>query len=309
MISVITPVFNAEPFLERAIQSVLIQKEVSEFLLVDDGSTDNSWNIIQSYEKVDSRIIGMKHPDKKNHGRSKSRNYGIRRASNDLIAFLDADDYYLPNRFKKDLIILEKKEVDGVYNALGVHFYDSYDGDKNIPHVLTRITEKIEPENLFEHMSPIGKKGWFSGDALTVKRQAIIGVGMFNEKLKVAEDTELWIKLALKYNLSPGEIVEPVAKRGIHNSNVFNDRAKYKLPQLIMYHNLVSWAYKNEIKESRRNILINKYLKTLKNFSGESYIIYVKNWIYLMAISPRLILNRSYWKGFKKYIKIVGLKL
>jgi len=306
MISVITPVFNAEPFLERAIQSVLIQKEVSEFLLVDDGSTDNSWNIIQSYEKVDSRIIGMRHPDKKNHGRSKSRNYGIRRASNDLIAFLDADDYYLPNRFKKDLIILEKKEVDGVYNALGVHFYDSYDGDKNIPHVLTRITEKIEPENLFEHMSPIGKKGRFSGDALTVKRQAIIGVGMFNKKLKVAEDTELWIKLALKYNLSPGEIVKPVAIRGIHGSNVFNDRAKYKLPQLIMYRSLVGWAFKNQIKESRRYLLINKYLKTLNKVSGESVFFFVGKWISLMVISPQLIFNKVYWNGLKSYIMSVS---
>ena len=306
MISVITPVFNAEPFLERAIQSVLIQKEVSEFLLVDDGSTDNSWNIIQSYEKFDSRIIGMRHPDKKNHGRSKSRNYGIRRASNDLIAFLDADDYYLPNRFKKDLIILEKKEVDGVYNALGVHFYDSYDGDKNIPHVLTRITEKIEPENLFEHMSPIGKKGRFSGDALTVKRQAIIGVGMFNKKLKVAEDTELWIKLALKYNLSPGEIVKPVAIRGIHGSNVFNDRAKYKLPQLIMYRSLVGWAFKNQIKESRRYLLINKYLKTLNKVSGESVFFFVGKWISLMVISPQLIFNKVYWNGLKSYIMSVS---
>lgn len=303
MISVITPVYNAEFFLERTIQSVLIQKEVSEYLLVDDGSTDNSWKIIQSYQKIDKRIIGLRHPDGKNHGRSKTRNLAIIKASNELIAFLDADDYYLPNRFKNDLVILENNEVDGVYNALGVHFYDTYTGSKEIAQVLTTFTEKIEPENLFENMSPIGKKGRFSGDALIIKREAIMDVGMFNEKLKVAEDTELWIKLSLKnYKLVPGEIVEPVAKRGIHDTNVFNKRTKYKLPQLIMYHSLVNWGYKNNVNEARINILLRKYLSVLEKFSNKNVFVYIRKWVYLLLVTPKLATNKKYWRGLKKFL-------
>src|SRR5690554_1394126 len=112
MISVITPVYNAEKYLAKNIESVLKQKNVSEHILIDDGSTDNSWQIILEYSTVDKRIIPIQHPDKKNHGRSKTRNLGIRKANNNLIAFLDADDYYLDQRFEKDLLLLQNHDVD-----------------------------------------------------------------------------------------------------------------------------------------------------------------------------------------------------
>lgn len=303
MISVITPVYNAEAFLSRSIQSVLIQKEVTELILIDDGSTDNSWNIIQSFKNKDSRIIALRHYDKKNHGRSKTRNLGIKKATNNLIAFLDADDFYLENRFQKDLNILSKdKTIDGVYNALGIYFYDSYKGSKNISHVLTTMNKEIKPEDLFEKMSPIGKEGWFSGDAFIVKRDALIEVGLFNENLYVAEDTELWIKLALKYNLIYGDIKEPVAKRGVHGDNVFYDRQKYRLPRLLMYESLIVWAINNEISINRINILIDKYLETLKDFCGNNFLIYFQKWTYLLFATPKLVFKVNYWKALYKYL-------
>ena len=81
MISVITPVFNASRFLNKTIESVLSQKEVMEYIIIDDGSTDGSWEISNEYAKKDRRVICLQHSDKKNHGRSATRNLGIKAAS------------------------------------------------------------------------------------------------------------------------------------------------------------------------------------------------------------------------------------
>jgi len=256
------------------------------------------------YENISKKIIVLKvlqHPDKKNHGRSKTRNLGIKTASNELIAFLDADDFYLDNRFKNDLKILENRNIDGVYNAIGIHFYDSYKGDTNIPHVLTTLKSKILPEELFERMEPFGSQGWFSGDGFIVKKQCLIDVGMFNEKLIVAEDTELWVKLSLKYNLESGELVEPVAKRGVHDNNIFNKKETYKKPILLMYQSILVWASRNKVKNNRLKIISNKFIEYLTYFVSNNVLLFYKYWFKTIFFVPKLIGFKVYIKSFFKY--------
>src|SRR6476661_1937714 len=99
-ISVVIPVYNVENYLQRAVTSVFEQPEVIELLLVEDGSSDNSIGLCRDLAEKDKRIIVLQHRDGKNRGVAASRNLGIRNASCPFVAFLDADDYYLPNRFK-----------------------------------------------------------------------------------------------------------------------------------------------------------------------------------------------------------------
>ena len=265
MISVITPVFNAGRFLNKTIKSVLSQEEVTEYLLIDDGSTDNSWEIIKEWEKLDKRVIGLQHKNKKNLGRSITRNLGIKKATQKYIAFLDADDFYLDNRFVNDIKILESNiNVDGVYNAIGVFYYDDYRGERLERLNLTTIKEPIESDELFEKMSPIGDKGWFSCDGLIVRKNVFNKAGFFNEKLIVAEDTELWCRMALKVNLISGLINKPVALRGVHNNNVFYKNNFYKKERLLMSQLLFNWAINNDISVNRLQLvweLRNKYFK------------------------------------------------
>lgn len=301
MISVITPVFNGEFFLVKNIESVLSQPEVSEHILVDDGSTDKSWEIIQYFAKSDTRVIALRHYDRKNHGRSKTKNLGIKAATNKWIGFLDVDDFYLNRRFVNDFKLLDDKNVDGVYNAIGIHFYDNYKGDKNIVHKLTTLKSIILPDQLFEKMSPIGNQGWFSGDGLLIKKESLVNVGLFNEKLEVTEDTELWIKLSLKYNLVPGEISEPVAIRGVHDSNVFLNEDLYFKTRLLMYQNVLVWACRNEIINTRLNMLADKYLSYLSYFSGNNFMVFCKYWIQGATFAPKLFCFKSYIIPFFKY--------
>jgi glycosyltransferase involved in cell wall biosynthesis len=302
MISVITPVYNSEKFLNKAIESVLMQPEVSEHLIIDDGSTDNSWSVITKYAEKDKRIIALKHDDGKNHGRSKTRNLGIQHAKNKLIAFLDADDFYLENRFKNDIKILTKDPtVDGVYNAIGIHFYDSYKGNRNIKQVLTTLSREIEPENLFENMVPFGNSGCFSGDGFLVKREILNSVGGFNENLEVAEDTELWSKLSLKYKLQYGDLENQVSKRGVHDSNIFNNKNKYVKPRLLMFLSLLEFAAKNKASKERLDLVISSYLKYLTKYSKRNFIVYLNYWCKALMISSYTLKNKLFYKAFVDY--------
>ena len=129
-ISVIIPVFNAARFVEKAVESVLAQPETKEVLLVEDGSTDESLKICRQLADKYEAVKLFTHPGNANKGAGASRNLGITRASGDFIAFLDADDYFLPDRFRAERKIFEEQpETDGVYGALGFHYY-SEEGKK-----------------------------------------------------------------------------------------------------------------------------------------------------------------------------------
>jgi glycosyltransferase involved in cell wall biosynthesis len=91
LVSVIVPVYNAEKFLSRCIQSILNQTYKNfELILVDDGSTDDSAKIIEKFSKTDGRIVALK---QKNSGVSSARNAGLEIAKGEWIAFVDADDW------------------------------------------------------------------------------------------------------------------------------------------------------------------------------------------------------------------------
>lgn len=303
MISVITPVYNAEIYLPKAIESVLIQPEVSEYILVDDGSTDESWRIIQKYRKIDNRIIALRHPDYKNHGRSRTRNLGIKYSTNEWIAFLDADDFYLQDRFKNDLnIISQDTTIDGVYNAIQAHFYESYKGSRDIPQSFTTMKEVVLPEILFERMRPYGNLGRFSGDGFLVKKSALQHVGGFNEKLEVAEDTELWSKLSLIFRLVPGILNHPVAIRGIHGENVFLKPQKYLLSDLLMFHSLLKFVHIHSNCEIKRKIVVDKYLSYLSNYSFQNFFEFFKYWFTGLFISSSTLVNKKFYVILKNKI-------
>lgn len=105
LISIIIPLYNAEKYIPETIQSVLNQTYKNwELIIVDDGSTDNSANIVKSYIDEDTRI---KYYHKKNTGVSETRNQGIKLAKGDYIAFLDADDVWEKNNLELKLDCLK----------------------------------------------------------------------------------------------------------------------------------------------------------------------------------------------------------
>ena len=116
-ISIIMPVFNGEKTISNSIQSVLNQTYKNwELILIDDGSSEQTISIIQSYIHQDSRIIFLQ--NRQNLGVSYTRNKGIAKSSGNWIAFLDSDDQWHPDKLKKQVHVIQKNsDVDLVYTG------------------------------------------------------------------------------------------------------------------------------------------------------------------------------------------------
>lgn len=289
-ISVIIPAYNAEKFIKKAIHSVASQQEVVEIIVIDDGSTDSTFAIVSELQISDKRIKIYYHLDHKNRGRSASRNLGVQKATGEYIAFLDADDFYLPNRFGFDLsMFINDSSCDGVYNAVGFHFYKTAKLIESEIEELYTVSRKMEPELLFKNLL-YGKCGHFHIDGLTVKKSVFESIGLFNEELTVAEDTDIFWKMAIKCNLKTGIITEAVAKRGVHDSNIFDNEALYKIYHIKMHESVARWCGRNKIDIAVIDDLL-KWIWMLKYKQGNKLRADIIDWAKFFFNEPRLLFS------------------
>jgi teichuronic acid biosynthesis glycosyltransferase TuaG len=109
-VSIITPVFNAEKTLEACVRSILAQDNAHwEWLPTDDGSTDGSWALLEKLARSDARIKPLRRES--NQGASRARNASIERAVGPYIAFLDADDLWMPTKLSEQLAFMETRRA------------------------------------------------------------------------------------------------------------------------------------------------------------------------------------------------------
>ena len=257
-ISVITPVYNAEKYITQAVESALQFDEVFEIILVEDKSPDNALEICKKLAEKHDRVKLFQHPDKGNHGAGASRNLGLKKASGDFIAFLDADDYYLPNRFDAEKELFKNPEVEGVYGAIGVYYYSEkareqyYQifGDR-----LTTVYKKHSPKDVFRgQLGMNGSFGLFSIDALTIRKSAVDKklFPMMKTHLRLHQDTEFLFRLSYYLDLYPGILDEAVAIRGIHENNritqVDSKKVKPSISKVMLWKEMKTWA------ESEKNL-------------------------------------------------------
>lgn len=278
-ISVIIPVYNAEAYLEKAVESALQFPEVAEVLLIEDGSPDNALAICKRLAERHPRVKLFRHPGGGNRGAGASRNLGLQNASSPFIAFLDADDYYLPNRFDADKkIFAENPQADGVYNALGVHYY-SQDAEKGYKDAsmqeLTTVTESVDSTQLFESFIYLRPGcGYFHIDGLTVKRSALEKMSAwFNPALRLHQDSEFLIRLTHTARLFPGETSIPTVHRGVHGENritsVHRDSGERNLHQEKLWVSLYDWAREEQLPE--RYVRQIYRIRMLKKFQSYNY--------------------------------------
>jgi len=125
LVSVITPFFNAERYLTEAIESVLAQtRDDWELLLVDDGSSDRGTEIAKSYAaRYPDCIRFLEHDQHRNLGRSTSRNLGIQQSRGEYLAFLDADDIFLPRKLEIQIQCLEAQPDAGMVYGRTEYWY------------------------------------------------------------------------------------------------------------------------------------------------------------------------------------------
>lgn len=124
-LSIIVPVYNAEKFLDRCMQSIYAQTfKDYEIILVNDGSTDKSAEICKTYAAKDEKIIFI---DKENGGAGSARNAGIEKASGEYLAFPDVDDWFEPNMYEELYGLAKSGDYDMVFS--GVNYYSNNNGE------------------------------------------------------------------------------------------------------------------------------------------------------------------------------------
>jgi glycosyltransferase involved in cell wall biosynthesis len=191
MYSVILPLYNKEKSILKTIDSILNQTFTEfEVIVINDGSTDRSLEMLAS--KVDKRL---KIYTKKNGGVSSARNYGILKASYDLIAFIDGDDLWDKDYLK------QMNELVCLYPECSIYgsAWCRMENDKIVEENFGLEKDKsYKIENYFEQ-AVIHTLLWTS--ATIVKKNTLIESGMFDCNLSMGEDMDLWIRLNMKYKL------------------------------------------------------------------------------------------------------------
>ena len=254
-ISVIIPVYNAEKYVTNAVESALQFDEVFEVILVEDHSPDKALEVCKTLAQKHEKVKLFQHPDKGNHGAGASRNVGMRNATGDFIAFLDADDFFLPNRFHAERELFKNPDVDGVYGAIGVHYWSEKAKEQyfNIyQDKLTTVYKNHPAKDVFPGLIGMrGSFGLFSIDALTIRKSALDKMdALMKTDLKLHQDTDFLMRLAFYNNLYAGILDEPIAVRGVHESNRISqlDSGKVKpaSTRVLLWNHLRKWAEKEQ---------------------------------------------------------------
>jgi glycosyltransferase involved in cell wall biosynthesis len=200
VVSVVIPVCNAERFLEDTLKSVFAQTYPHiEIIAVDDGSTDRSVDILESYS---DRLVLIK---QKYSSAAAARNRGVREARGKWIAFLDADDLWSPDKIQRQLDACGRcvwSYTDCIFMG-GVND-GKKDGDLNKKYQ-GRVLEMLVHNN------------FVGTSSVLIQRQAYLDAGGFSESLQFIEDWELWIRLATAHEIA--YLNEPLVRYRVHSSS------------------------------------------------------------------------------------------
>jgi glycosyltransferase involved in cell wall biosynthesis len=301
-VSVIIPTYNRAHLIGRSIQSVLDQTyRAFEIIVVDDGSTDNTYEMVKRFN--DERIRYIKHDT--NKGVASARNTGIKVARGKYIGFHDSDDECLPEKLEKQIGVFETAP-----SQVGVVYTDmlriSEDGKTKYWHSPRVTSNNLIDPNTFNYQ--VG--GLATGVAI-IRKDCFDAIGLFDENLPPLEDTDLFIRLTKHYSFE--HIKEPLTRYyttpGCMTSNI---------NALVTAQNLLIQKYSAEVNNHRRFIAKQYYrlgiaLRGDKQIGqGRVYLLkavkkYPVNIKYLGAASASLLGQDIYRLAALSYCRIRGL--
>ncbi len=194
LISIIIPVYNGSKYLKEAIDSALAQAYQNiEVIVVNDGSTDNSEEIIKSYGTK------VRYFKKENGGVSTALNLGIKEAKGEYISWLSHDDVYEVNKIEVQVKALTNLSQEKRDKTILFSNYRIIDGQSKVietcPIHLVHDIEKFS-----NHLYPV-IKGLVFGCTLLIPKRCFFEYGLFDVKRKTSQDTEMWMRLFPKYSI------------------------------------------------------------------------------------------------------------
>ncbi len=263
-VSIIIPTYNRASWLPGAIDSVLEQTfQDYELLIVDDGSTDNTQEMVAGYgDKV-------KYLYQNNKGPSAARNLGIKSAQADLLSFLDSDDRWLKNKLHTQVDLMISNP------SIKICYTDE---------IWIRLGKRVNPKKIHKKYS-----GWIyqkclplciiSPSSAMIRREVFERVGLFDESLLVCEDYDLWLRISRYYPISFIDL-PLILKNGGHDDQLSRqlwgmDRFRVKALEKILQENSLSADDKKatiEMLHQKCTILANGCFKRGKIREGNFYL-------------------------------------
>lgn len=198
LISVIIPVYNREQYLAETIESVLSQTyRPLEIIIVDDGSTDGTVDVVRSFSGV------VRYFFQPNSGCGAALNSGVERAEGDYLSFLGSDDLWTEEKLTLQMKLLDSAaEIDLVF-AHVTHFYS--------PELGKRERERF--------LCPTGKMPGYHAGTMLIRKEAYFRVGLFNADFQAGEFVD-WYFRAKEKGLREMMLPDVLMKRRIHSSNL-----------------------------------------------------------------------------------------
>ena len=282
LVSVITPAYNAAPFIGDTVRSVLMQTYRNlEIIVADDGSTDETANIVKALAKEDPRV---KYVHQSNAGQSAARNAAIAEAKGVYLAFLDADDLFLPSKLKKQVQYLEAHPECGLSYCKIHHFFND---DPRRPFYFSVPSPSGV---LFEELL---KTNFINPLSVVLRKELLDRYGAFEPTFRRLDEQYLWLKLA-RHGVQFCYLPEALANYRIHRTSLSNESVYFKeteaqvLRLLEMMKN--DWLAPEEVQKYHIDDLEKRARKRL--FIGK--MIAGKN------IFSRLLLKVYYWKRMRR---------
>ncbi len=203
-VSVIIPAYNCASYLPAAIESVLAQTYTdTEILLVDDGSTDDTRNIVAPY------LDRVQYIRQSNKGLPGARNTGIRASSGEYIALLDGDDSWLPTKLEQQMPRFSDLEVGIVYSDFAVR----YSNGRSQPSYLADRPLATEGYALDNYI----RSRFLFPSTMVLRRSCMEECGLFDEEMLVCEDVELFARICMRWKVALVRESLMVRNEGTHN--------------------------------------------------------------------------------------------
>ena len=216
-LSVIIPAYNYARFLPQAINSALQQthREI-EVIVVDDGSTDDTSEIVAALVRCDSRV---RYVYQANAGLSAARNNGINCARHDYVGFLDADDIWLPEFLSRVMETFARLPTEFAIVACHAIYIDGDGRRLNTKRLDAKMAEEVLCRDII-------LKTRFSPSAVVVRKAAFSEVGNFDVTLRSSEDRDMWLRIAARHRVHflPEQLV--LIRRHPGNMSKHADRMK-----------------------------------------------------------------------------------
>ena len=220
-VSVVVPTYNYGKFLPRALDSALAQSLAPfEIIVVDDGSTDGTRDVLKRYR--DSVHVVYQN----NRGVSAARNAGFRLARGELVAFLDSDDVWHPNKLQQQIALLRRHPECGAIGC-GVQVVDA-EGQP-----IRTVLFEDAAGNASDRVCRIAlRRSWVggSGSGALIPAEVVRQVGGFDETLSAAEDWDMWLRIAAMYPVR--NVREALSQIWDHRSGAFRNVAKLRTNQM-----------------------------------------------------------------------------